>query len=90
MPKTSSKNPVRKVSRTTMVKALKENGGKFFTSTHIDKNGNPTTMNAVMLTSQDSDLGYIRVWSLSDRGYRNINPQTLTHLNIAGGCYKAK
>lgn len=89
MPKTSSKNPVKKVSRTAMVKALKENGGKFFTSTHIDKNGNPNTMNAVMLKSQDFSLGYIRVWSLTDRGYRNINSQTLTRLNIAGKCMKA-
>lgn len=89
MPRTSSKNPVKKVSRTAMVKALKENGGKFFTSTHIDKNGNPNTMNAVMLKSQDSSLGYLRVWSLTDKGYRNINPQTLTHLNIAGRCMKA-
>jgi len=73
-----------------MVKMLKDNGGKFFTSTHIDKNNQPNTMNADMLKQQDSDLGYLRVWSLSDRGYRNINPQTLTHLNINGGCYKAK
>lgn len=89
MPKATQKTPVKKVSRTTMVKALKENGGKFFTSTHIDKEGKPNTMNAIMLKKQDSELGYFRVWSLSDKGYRNINPQTLTHLNIAGRCMKS-
>ena len=89
MPKMLSKNPARKVSRTTMVKALKENGGKFFTSTHIGKDDKPHTMNAIMLKKQDSELGYFRVWSMTDKGYRNINPQTLTHLNIAGKCMKA-
>ena len=84
MSKTSTSPKPKKVSRTIMVKNLKENGGKFFTSTHVGKDGKLHTMNAIMLKKQDSELGYFRVWSVSDKGYRNINPQTIVSLNISG------
>lgn len=77
----NKKLPVVKVSRTKMVQLLNETKGKFFTSTHVDKDGNARTMNAVKSNKPASELGYILVYSLRDKGYRNINPQTMTDLS---------
>jgi hypothetical protein len=88
--KHNKKFPIEKVSRTKMVQLLNQTKGKFFTSTHIDKDGNPRTMNAVKSNKPASELGYILVYSMRDKGYRNINPQTLTDLSTGKTHYVAK
>lgn len=83
--------PVVKTSRTKMVQTLNNTKGKFFTSTHIDKEGNPRTMNAIRYKNQgNQELGYIMVYSVRDKGLRNINPQTITDLSFGGVHYVAK
>lgn len=81
--------PVQKVSRTKMVQVINETKGRFFTVTHVDKDGNLRTMNAIKSNRPASELGYITVWSVQDKGYRNVNPQTLTDLSFGRVHYKA-
>lgn len=83
------KFPIVKVSRTKMVQVLNDTKGRFFTSTHIDKDGNSRTMNAIRSNRPVNELGYITVYSIVDKGWRNINPQTLTDLSFGGTHYKA-
>jgi len=84
------KFPVVKASRTEMVNVINSTKGRFFTSTHIDKDGSPRTMNAIKSNKPASELGYILVYSLQDKGYRNLNPQTLTDVSFKGTHYTAK
>lgn len=81
--------PVSKVSRTKMVQVINETKGRFFTVTHIDKDGQARTMNAIKKNTPATELGYITVYSVQDKGYRNINPQTLTDLSFGRVHYKA-
>lgn len=86
----NKKFPVQKASRTEMVNVVNSTKGRFFTCTHIDKDGSPRTMNAIKSNKPASELGYILVWSLQDKGYRNLNPQTLTDVSFKGTHYTAK
>jgi len=72
-----------KVSRTEMVEIINATNGKFFTSTHIDTTGNARTMNCMKSSKSVADaLGMLTVYSILDKGYRIINPQTLTDLSF--------
>lgn len=82
--------PVVKASRTEMVNVINSTKGRFFTCTHIDKEGNARTMNVIKSNKPASELGYILVYSLQDKGYRNLNPQTLTDVSFKGNHYQAK
>lgn len=85
----NKKFPVVKSSRTKMVQIINGSKGRFFTATHIDKDGNARTMNAIKSNKPATELGYLNVYSLQDKGYRNINTQTLTDLSFGGIHYKA-
>lgn len=87
--KSTTKIPVKRVSRTTMVKLINDSKGRFFTSTHEDKEGNMRTMNCIKKKGKPTELGYITVWVPKEKDYRNINPQTLSELVIDGTHYKA-
>jgi hypothetical protein len=86
--------PLQKASRSEMVRMINGSQGRFFTCTHIDKNGDSRTMNAIksnrIQETPSSDLGYITVYSMLDKGYRNINPQTITDLSMSGVHYAIK
>jgi|ERR1044072_233070 hypothetical protein len=86
----ATKAPIKRVSRTTMVKLIEAASGRFFTSTHIDKENNPRTMNCIKKKGKPTELGYITVWVPKEKDFRNINPQTLTELVIDGTHYKVK
>jgi hypothetical protein len=82
---THNKNfPIVKSTRTEMTRVINGTKGRFFTSTHIDKDGNPRTMNAIKSNKPAGELGYLNVYSLVDKDYRMINPQTLTDLSFGG------
>ena len=92
-PKAVSHNrkfPVVKASRTEMVNVINSTKGRFFTTTHIDKDGQARTMNVIKSNRPATELGYILVYSLQDKGYRNLNPQTLTDVTFRGTHYTAK
>jgi len=76
-------------SRTKMTQIINESHGRFFTSTHIDKDGNPRTMNGVKAKNANTELGYIRIYVPKEKGFRLINPQTLTDLMFKGKHYRA-
>lgn len=82
--KHNRKFPLVKASRTDMVNMINASKGRFFTSTHIDANGNARTMNCIKSNKPASELGYIPVYSVLDCGDRQINPQTITELSFAG------
>lgn len=83
--------PIVNKSRTEITELLNSTNGKFFTSTHIDKQGNPRTMNAIKSSkSQPTALGYITVWSVRDKDYRTIDPRTITDLSFSGIHYQVK
>lgn len=85
--KHNKKFPLVKASRTEMVNLINASKGRFFTSTHIDANGNARTMNCIKSNKPASELGYIPVYSMLDMGDRQINPQTITELSFAGVHY---
>ena len=85
-----AKTTKKSVSRTTMVKLINETKGRFFTVTFTDKDGQPRTLNCNKKKNSTTDLGYITVWSPKDKGYRNVNPQTLSEFKFDGVTYKAK
>lgn len=82
---------VVKISKTDMTNIILGSRGALFTSTHVDTSGKPRTMDAIV-TSDDpqNDLGFITVFSVKDKGYRTINPQTLTDLSIDNIHYQTK
>lgn len=86
----NKKFPVVKATRTEMVNVINGTKGRFFTTTHIDKDGSPRTMNVIKSNKPASELGYILVYSLQDKGYRNLNPQTLTDVSFKQTHYTAK
>jgi hypothetical protein len=84
------KFPVKRVSRTTMLRTIADTKGKIFTSVHIGKDGQPHLINGIRYKKQDHDMGYIQVYSTKAREMRLINPQTLTDLTFKGVHYKAR
>lgn len=90
--KTNVKNPSNKpkyVSRTTLSKMITSTKGKFFSTTHVDKHNKPRTMN-LMGAKPSNELGYITAWSIKDKGWRNVNTQTVTDFKFQGVHYKAR
>ena len=85
--KHNKKFPLKKASRTEMVDLINTSKGRFFTSTHVDANGNARTMNCIKTNKEASALGYIPVYSMLDAGERQINPQTICELSFGGVHY---
>lgn len=88
---TSSVKP-EKISRTKIIEMINSIRGKYFTTTHIDKENNPRTMRCIQRSGAGrTELGYISVWVPKENGIRNINPQTITHFTHPDGReFKAK
>lgn len=87
------KNAVKPIltSRTKICKLMKANGGKFGSVTFIDQKDQPRTINFIHVKNQiPSELGYILVHSVQDKGFRNVNSQTILGAKIGGISYKAR
>ena len=78
------------ISRTEAVRKIIANKGRFFTATFVTNEGNTRSINCNAKSDCITPLGYITVYSPKDKGYRSINPKTLSHLAIAGVQYKVK
>lgn len=84
---------MNRISRTKAVEMITKSKGKFFTVTFTKKKDNSTrTINGNFKISNDnpSKLGYLTIYSPKDKGYRNINSQTLKSLNINGTTYSIR
>lgn len=90
-PSKHNKNfPVQKVSKTKMLEVIANTKGRFFSSTHTGKDGNPHTINGIRYKKQDNEFGYIKVYCAAVKEMRLINPQTLTDVSFGGIHYQAK
>ena len=80
----------RTISRTKAVNLIDSTKGRFFTVTFLNKGGIPRTINCNTKKDNKSALGYIRVYSFKDKGYRSVNPHTITELSFGGTIYKVR
>jgi hypothetical protein len=81
---------MKRINRTKAVELIESSKGKFFTVTFMKKNNMTRTINCNYKKGSRSPLGYMNVYSLADKNYRNINPQTITKLSINGNTYMVK
>lgn len=75
-------NKKSRISRTNAIKVIKENGGKFMTIKFVKKDNSERTINCIMKNDSESKLGYLNVYSIPDKGYRNIDTRTIRQVNI--------
>lgn len=78
------------ISRTKAVEIINSTKGKFFTVTFMTKGNKMRTINCNKKTNSTTPLGYIQVWSTKDKGYRTVNPNTLTELKYNNIIYKVR
>jgi len=78
------------ISKNTAYSLIKESNGKFFTVTFTTKNGEQRTINGRLKPTKTKGsgknnskaLGYITVYSMQDKGYRNVDTRTISSLSI--------
>lgn len=78
---------INKAKATEMIESSK---GKFFTVTFTKKNKSLKTINCNWKKGNKNSLGYLTVYSVLKKGYKNIDPQTITALSISGNLFKVK
>lgn len=78
------------INKTKAVELIENSKGKFFTVTFLKKDSTERTINANYKTGRKSPLGYINVYSMKDKGYRNINAQTIRSVSINGNTYNVR
>lgn len=84
-------NNTKTTNRTNAVTMITETKGKFFTVTFKKANGQVRTINGNYKTPRrPNPLGYLNIYSMKDRGYRNVNPQTITEVRVNNIVYKVK
>lgn len=90
--KEDMKNKVtRTTSRTNAVTMITGTKGKFFTVTFKKANGEVRTINGNYKTPRrPNPLGYLNIYSMKDKGYRNVNPQTILSVSVNNTTYKVK
>lgn len=80
----------KRIARTTAVRKIEDSKGKFFTATWETRNGNERTINCNYKAGSTTRLGYMRVYSPKDKGYRSIDPRTLKEVKMEGIIYKIR
>jgi len=86
------------ISRSRAVELMKTSQGRFFTVSFMKKDNTERTINGRTKVTKNSkggknpatNLGYVSVYSTKEKGYRNVNSQTITNLKINGETYKVK
>lgn len=81
---------VRSINRTTALNKIKENPGKFFTVTWVTKAGVEKTVNCLTKKDCETKLGYVRAYVPAAKGYKSIDPRTITAISIAGNNYRIR
>ncbi len=83
---------ITKISKNKAVELINNTNGKIFTVSFLNKAQQVRTINGRLKKTTSTkggrnnatELGYITMWSMQDKGYRNVNKQTLTGLKTAG------
>ena len=79
----------KRISKTKSLELIKANGSKMFTATFVKKNGDNRVVNGMIKTPiTNTNLGYVPMYEMKSKEYRNVNLQTLTNLSIGGTKYK--
>lgn len=86
------------ITRSKAVELIKNSQGRFFTVSFTKKDNTERTINGRTKVTKGSkggknpaiNLGYISVYSTKEKGYRNVNSQTITSLKINGETYRVK
>jgi len=83
------RNDKKTIGKTKAAELITDSKGKFFTVTFMKKDNTMRTINCNYSKNQKkSALGYINVYSMKDKQYKNINMQTVKMLAINGITYK--
>lgn len=93
-----SKTTQTTISKNQAVALIKSSNGKIFTTTFIKKDGTARTINGRIKVKKNTKggkntsepLGYITMYSMKDKGYKNMDPRTQVSLSINGKQYKVK
>ncbi len=78
----------QRISITQIIERIESNGTKFFTVTFQKKDNTMRTINCIRKKGATTRLGYLTVWSVQDRGYKNVDTRTITAVNIENQSYK--
>jgi len=79
-----------KISKKTAIVLINNNKGKFFTVTFTKKDKTERTINAVKKTGAISPACYLNVYSIQDKGYRNVDVRKISKLKLGGNTYKVR
>jgi hypothetical protein len=79
---------INKISKSKAVELIEANKGKFFTVTFTKKDNTLRTINCTRKVGATTNLGYLSVWSVQDKGLRSIDPRTITGLKLDNNEYK--
>lgn len=78
------------INKTQAVELMENSKGRYFTVTFATKTNPNRVMNCNCKKNSQTKLGYLRVYSPKDKGYRSVNPQTINGLKINNITYKVK
>lgn len=87
MKNNKTKSRTKSITRTKAVEIINGTSGKFFTVTFTTKDNRVRSINCNKKTNSTTPLGYIRVYSTKDKGYRTINPKTISQLKYNNTTY---
>lgn len=78
----------QRISRTDVVKKIEEQKGRFFTVTFQKKDNSLRTINCNRKNNATTKLGYLNVYSIQDKGYRNIDVRTISAVRLQNQSFK--
>lgn len=79
-----------RISRSRAQSLIETSAGRILTVTFIKKDGSSRTVNGMCKKDSVTKLGYIRMFSIQDKGYRSIDPRTMTTLKLNKQVYNVK
>lgn len=92
-----TKMETKTINKNKAVELIKSSNGKFFTVTFLNKQNTARTINGRLKApatksgkNNATALGYITMYSNKDKGYRNVNSQTVQELKINGSIYNVR
>ena len=80
---------IKTISKTRAVELINTSKGKFFTVTFTKAGGTTRTING-NTKGKMTNQGYLNIYSMKDKGYRNVNVRTISALKLNGESYKIK
>lgn len=79
----------KKVSKTKIVSIIEETAGKFVSVSFMKNNKEKRKINGIFKKNSMDKQGYLVIYSLTDKGYRKINPRTIISLKSNNCAYKS-